>query len=82
MMTYDYKYLEKVYAGLLGKIIGVRLGAPVEPLFWTAEKIAEVFGEIHNYVKEYKNFAADDDINGPIFFIRAVEDAFKETGET
>jgi ADP-ribosylglycohydrolase len=80
-MTYDYKYLEKVYAGLLGKIIGVRLGAPVEPLFWTAEKIAEVFGEIHNYVKEYKNFAADDDINGPIFFIRAVEDAFKETGK-
>ncbi|HPJ89999.1 MAG TPA: ADP-ribosylglycohydrolase family protein [Thermotogota bacterium] len=79
-MNYGYDYLEKVYAGLLGKVIGVRLGAPIEPLFWTAEKIREVFGEISGYVKEYKNFAADDDINGPIFFIRAIEDAYRETG--
>jgi len=75
-MKFGYDYLEKVYAGLLGKIIGVRLGAPVEPLFWTADKIKEVFGEIEDYVKQYKNFAADDDINGPIFFIRAIEDAY------
>lgn len=77
-MKFGFDYLEKVYAGLLGKIIGVRLGAPVEPSFWTAEKIKEVFGEITDYVKAYKNFAADDDINGPIFFIRAIEDAYLE----
>ncbi|MDD8054147.1 MAG: ADP-ribosylglycohydrolase family protein, partial [Thermotogota bacterium] len=42
--------LEKVYAGILGKIIGVRLGAPVEPLFWTADKIREAYGEITGYI--------------------------------
>jgi ADP-ribosylglycohydrolase len=67
-------YLEKVYSGLLGKIIGVRLGAPVEPTIWTYEKIKSTYGDITSYVKNYKNFAADDDINGPIFFIRALID--------
>lgn len=68
------EYLYKVYSGLLGKIIGVRLGAAVEPTYWTYEKIREAYGEIDNYVKNYINFAADDDINGPLYFIRAVED--------
>ena len=66
------EYLDRVYAGLLGKVIGVRLGAAVEPRFWDARKIEEVYGEIDYYIKEYKNFAADDDINGPLFFIRAI----------
>ena len=68
------RYLEKVYGGLLGKCAGVRLGAPVEPSIWTYERIQEVYGEIHTYVKNYKNFAADDDINGPLFFIRSLID--------
>ncbi len=80
-MNFNYEYLEKVYAGLLGKIIGVRLGAPIEPLFWTSEKIREVFGEIDGYVKNYRNFAADDDVNGPVIFIRAIEDAYAKKGE-
>lgn len=67
-------YSEKVYAGLLGKCIGVRLGAPVEPTVWTYERIRETYGDIAGYLKEYKNFAADDDVNGPIFFIRALYD--------
>jgi len=65
-------YLEKVYAGLLGKLIGVRLGAPIEG--WTYDRIKETYGEIDGYLVDYKNFAADDDINGPMFFIRALED--------
>ncbi len=67
-------YLEKVYGGILGKCIGVRLGAPVEPTVWSYERIKKVYGEITGYVKDYKNFAADDDINGPLFFIRALLD--------
>lgn len=62
------EYLEKVYAGILGKCIGVRLGAPVEPTVWSYERIQSVYGEITGYVKDYKNFAADDDVNGPLFY--------------
>ncbi len=71
-------YLEKVYAGFLGMNIGIRLGAPVEPTIWTYERIRKTYGEIRDYVKPYKNFAADDDANGPVFFIRALYD--KEPG--
>lgn len=74
MVQLPENYVEKVYAGFLGKAVGVRLGAPVEPSVWTDEKIREVFGEITGYIKDFTNFAADDDTNGPIFFIRALED--------
>lgn len=65
-------YLEKVYGGWLGKIIGVRHGAPIEG--WTYEKIQKVFGAIDGYLVDYRDFAADDDSNGPMFFLRALED--------
>ncbi len=66
------RYLEKVYSGIVGKAMGVILGAPVEPTIWTYEKIYETYGEIQGYVKQFKNFAADDDLNGPIFFLKAL----------
>jgi len=72
MIKLDYP--EKVYAGLLGKCIGVRLGAPVEPTVWSYKRIRDTYGDICGYVKDYKNFAADDDVNGPIFFVRALYD--------
>ncbi|SHK37157.1 ADP-ribosylglycohydrolase family protein [Paramaledivibacter caminithermalis] len=78
MGTIPNDYLEKVYSGILGKIIGVRLGAPVEPTIWTYEKIKSTYGDITSYIKDYKNFAADDDINGPVFFIRALIDYAKD----
>ncbi|HEX7066058.1 MAG TPA: ADP-ribosylglycohydrolase family protein [Bacillales bacterium] len=65
-------YIEKMYAGWLGKVIGVRHGAKFEN--WTYEEIERAFGEINHYVYDYKNFAADDDTNGPMFFLRALED--------
>ncbi len=68
------KYLEQVYTGLLGMCAGIRLGAPVEPTIWTYERIKETYGDIRGYVKNYKNFAADDDVNGPVFFIRSLLD--------
>lgn len=68
------KYLEKLYAGFLGMNIGIRLGAPVEPTIWTYERIRDTYGDITDYVKEYKNFAADDDANGPVYFLRALLD--------
>jgi len=70
MPTIPPDYLERVYAGLLGKMIGIRLGAPVEPAIWTYERIRDVYGEVTSYLKPYKNFAADDDANGPVYFIR------------
>jgi len=66
------EYIEKIYAGWLAKIIGIRLGAPIEG--WTYEQIKEKYGELHYYPVDYKRFAADDDSNGPIFFIRALEE--------
>lgn len=65
-------YVKRVYAGWLGKVIGVRYGAPIE--MWSDERIAAFFGELNGYVTHYNDFAADDDTNGPLFFIRALED--------
>ena len=64
--------MEKVYAGWIGKIIGVRHGAPVEG--WSYENLHNTYGEIDGYLVDYKDFAADDDSNGPMFFLRALED--------
>ena len=66
--------LEKIYAGFLGMNIGIRLGAPVEPTVWTYERIQHYYGDITGYVKPFKNFAADDDANGPYYFLRALYD--------
>lgn len=68
-------YLQKVYAGFLGMNIGIRLGAPVESGVWTYERIRDTYGEVKDYVKQYKKFAADDDVNGPVYFLRALKDS-------
>ena len=66
-------YIERCYAGWLGKIAGVRLGAPIEG--WTYHKIRKVLGDnVYDYIVDYNDFAADDDTNGPMFFLRALED--------
>lgn len=63
--------LAAIYAAFLGKVIGVRLGAPVEN--WTAEQIRETYPVIDGYLVDYGVFAADDDTNGPYFFARALD---------
>ncbi len=65
---------DRIYAGFIAKAVGVRLGAPVEPTIWTLERIEKTYGEVTQYLHDFKNFAADDDTNGPVYFIRVLRD--------
>lgn len=65
-----YNYMDKTYASILGMCIGIRLGAMIEPVIWDDKLIKDIHGEVNGYLKPYKKFAADDDSNGPLFFIR------------
>jgi ADP-ribosylglycohydrolase len=75
-------YAERVYAGVLGKIIGVYLGRPFEQ--WTYREISERLGEIRGYVtghpaiepakRDNPLVVTDDDISGTFTFLRALED--------
>jgi ADP-ribosylglycohydrolase len=76
-------YAERVYAALLGKVIGVYVGRPFEG--WTYERITQRFGEIDRYVAEELGKAVvvtDDDIAGTLTFIRAAEDSGRGYGTT
>jgi len=69
-------YAERVYAALLGKVIGVYVGRPFEG--WSYEKIAERFGQIDRYVAHDLDkpiVVTDDDIAGTMTFIRAAQDS-------
>ena len=71
----NINFAERVYAGVLGKIIGVYLGRPVEG--WSYDKIQHDFGEISYYVNDKLGMpliVADDDISGTFGFFRALED--------
>ena len=72
-MKIPENYLQDVYAGWLGKIIGIRVGAPDES--WTAEQIYKVYGDLWHYPVDYRDFAADDDTNGPLFYLHALGDS-------
>ncbi|HEY3289055.1 MAG TPA: ADP-ribosylglycohydrolase family protein, partial [Anaerolineae bacterium] len=70
-------YLERIYAGVLGKIIGVYLGRPFEG--WTYERIQRELGEITSYVNDRiahhpPLIVTDDDITGTFTFLRALPD--------
>lgn len=72
--------LEKLYAGLIGMDAGMRLGAPVENPFWTYERLQSYYGDIRGYLREQRYYTADDDVNGPLIFVRALADnAMPET---
>lgn len=73
-MLTELQILEKIYSGFIAKAIGVRLGAPVEPTIWSYERVRDTYGEVTEYLRDFKNFAADDDTNGPVYFIRALRD--------
>ncbi len=74
-------YEERVYAGVLGKIIAVYLGRPFEG--WTYQRILAELGEITGYVndrahiplKNHLLVVTDDDISGTFIFPRALRDA-------
>ena len=74
-MTFPSDYVERVYAGVLGKMIAVYLGRPIEG--WSYEMIMERFGEIHYYVHEALDLplvVTDDDLSGTFTFARAMSD--------
>ncbi|KAL3432367.1 ADP-ribosylation/Crystallin J1 [Aspergillus tetrazonus] len=68
-------YLERVYAGVLGKLVGVYMGRPFEG--WTHQRILAELGHIRYYVHDkFKEplVVVDDDISGTFQFIRALEE--------
>jgi len=68
-------YRERVYAGVLGKMIGVFLGRPIEG--WSYEQIQARFGEVRGYLHKAVNrplIIPDDDLSGTFAFLRALED--------
>jgi ADP-ribosylglycohydrolase len=74
-MSLPADYVERVYAGVLGKIIGVYLGRPFEG--WNYERILRELGEVHYYVHERLGvplIVTDDDISGAFTFLRALPD--------
>ena len=76
----DYqKYLYAVYSSWLGKIIGIRLGAPVEN--YSSEKIEQLYHGKTGYLVDYDIFASDDDSNGPLFFFRSLLDKNELTSD-
>ncbi len=69
------EYAERVYSGVLGKLIGVYLGRPVEN--WSYERIAAEIGDVDYYIHERRGrrlIITDDDISGTFTFLRALED--------
>ena len=75
MVELNEEVRERVYAGVLGKLIGVYLGRAVEG--WSYRAIRERFGEIANYVHHEVGMpliVPDDDLSGTFVFFRALED--------
>jgi len=82
-MALPTDYMERVYAGVLGKVIGVYLGRPFEG--WHYEPIMEHLGEINYYVHERFDaplVVPDDDISGTFTFLRALPDYGNDVGVT
>lgn len=74
-MSIPPDYAERVYAGVLGKLIGVYLGRPFEG--WIYERITAELGDIDFYVHERVGpplIVTDDDITGTFTFLRALAD--------
>ena len=75
MTVFPSDYAERVYAGVLGKLIGVYLGRPIEG--WLYDDIMREFGEINYYIHKQRGYplvVTDDDISGTFTFARAMPD--------
>ena len=73
MASVPADYLERIYAGVLGKLIGVYLGRPFEG--WTYQRIMKELGPIEYYVHDRFDaplVVTDDDVSGTFTFVRAL----------
>jgi ADP-ribosylglycohydrolase len=71
--TLPSDYRDRVYAGWLGKCIGVHFGGPLES--WTYEAIRDNLGEVETYLQPSdKVFKPDDDLVMPLIMMRAFEE--------
>ena len=69
-------YEQLVYAGVLGKVIGVYMGRPFEG--WGKPRLLQRWGLVDRYVASDLGLplvVADDDISGTFTFLRALEDS-------
>ena len=83
MAADERRIASATYAGVLGKLIGVYLGRPVEG--WAYRAIRERFGEVDRYVHRELGaplVVADDDLSGSFGFFRAMEDCGSASGVT
>lgn len=74
-MALPFDYEERVYAGVLGKLIGVYLGRPIEG--WWYDRIMKELGEVNYYLHDRLGkplIVTDDDISGTFTFARAMSD--------
>ena len=68
-------YANQVYAGVLGKLVGVYLGRPIEGMLY--RDILKQLGPINYYVHARRKqdlIVVDDDISGTFAFARALRD--------
>ncbi len=75
-------YRNQVYAGVLGKVVGVYMGRPFEG--WHRDRLVERWGFVDRYVNGDVGVplvVSDDDISGTLTFVRALEDSGRY-GET
>ncbi|KAI1455129.1 ADP-ribosylglycohydrolase [Annulohypoxylon moriforme] len=71
----DEYYLHRVYAGVLGKLIGVYMGRPFEG--WSHQRILQELGHVRYFVNERLGVpvvVTDDDVSGTFTFVRALEE--------
>jgi ADP-ribosylglycohydrolase len=72
----DLAYAERVYAGVLGKLVGVYLGRPVE-VGWDYDSLTTAFGLVDDYLNERMHLplvVTDDDVTGTFTFLRGLRD--------
>jgi len=74
MINLPHDYDNRVYAGWLGKCIGVRFGAPLEG--WTYQEIKDTLGEVSDFLPlpPGKLFKPDDDTALPMLLIQSLAD--------
>mgnify|MGYP001828229069 FL=1 len=71
--TLPADYRDRVYAGWLGKCIGVHFGGPLES--WTYQAIRDNLGEVETYLQPSdKVFKPDDDLVMPLIMMRAFDE--------